>query len=332
MVMTILMGCSLLIALFGGRLGVSDWLRGAMRYVIIPPGDGAMYLVTEFKERRLPTGSALTAEQAKRLQAQNQALRRQVYALAAERYKWWHRATIINRMRSRFGATPAFPYDLIATRVVAGEALPYGTGRVLGAGRGRGVVVGAPVTTCGLRTDRAKALPKGSAAVVPPPQNLLTVASGTLVGRISQAGEFAAALQLVTDPHFRINARIRRELNPRNPRMIIPRTGGSPVRLTPYNNKLIDVVAVGDGKESIIVANVAKDHTVRVGDRLVSRTDEYFLPVEISIGRIVAVRPDLENPGFAKLRVQPDASLLDLREVYVVVPRGGPGEATGGGR
>ena len=327
MILAILMGCSVLSALFGRHVG--DPLRSAIRYAIVPPGDGAMYLVTQFRERRRPEGPRLTDEQARRLRQENEALRRQVYGLAQDRYKLWRRATIVERMRPRFGATPEFPYDLIAARVVAGESLPYGAARVLGAGEAQGAVAGAPVTTRGLRTDRSKALPEGSAGVIPLPQNLMTVTSATLVGRISQAGEFTASLQLVTDVGFRINARIRRIINPLNPRTIVPPRGGSAIILTPGNNRLIDVVAAGDGKKSLIVKDVADAHAVRPGDRLISRTAEYFLPAEISIGKIVAVRPDPDHVGFCKLLVKPHAELSALREVYIVVPRGGPG---GGGR
>lgn len=332
MILTILMGCSLLVALFGGRVG--DPLRSAVRYAIVPPGDGAMYLVTQFKERRRPAGSGLTDKQAEHLRKENEALRRQVYGLVQDRYKWWRRATIVERMRARFGASPRFPYDLIPARVVAGQSLPYGSARVLGAGEAQGAVAGAPVTTRGLRTDRAKALLEGSAGVIRPPQNLMTVTSAVLVGRISWAGEFTATLQLVTDPGFRINARIRRIINRRNPRMIVLPGGGSPVRLTADNNERIkvEVEAAGDGKESLIVKRVAKAHAVRPGDRLVSRTDEYFLPVEISIGDVVVVEPDPDNPGFSTLLVKPHAELAALREVYIVVPRGTPPRTTSEGR
>lgn len=331
MILTILMGCSVLVALFGQRVG--DPLRSAVRYAIVPPGDGAMYLVTEFNDRRRPVGSGLTDKEADRLRKENEALRRQVYGLVQERYKYWRRATIVERMRPRFGATPKFPYDLIATRVVAGQSLPYGSARVLGAGRAQGAVAGAPVTTRGLRTDRAKALPEGSVGVVPLPQNLMTVTSATLVGRISWAGEFTATLQLVTDPGFRINARIRRIINRRNPRMIVPPGGGSSVRLTARNNRLIDVTpAVGDGKESLIVKNVENAKAIRPGDRLVSRTDERFLPAEISIGEVVVVKPDPDNPGFCTLLVKPHAELAALREVYIVVSRGTPPRTASEGR
>ncbi len=322
MILTILMGCSVLVALFGQRAG--DPLRSAVRLAIVPLADGAMYLVTQFKERRRPAGSVLTEEQSDRLRKENEALRRQVHALLRERHRLWQSATIVKKVRARFGASPAFPYDLIATRVVAGEFLPYGTSRVLGAGRSQGAVDGAPVTTRGLQTDRLKALLEGSAGVIPLPQNLMTVTSAVLVGRISQAGEFTATLQLVTDAGFRMNARIRREMNP-DPgkrRTIVPRGGGSPVGLTANNNERIKVEAAGDGKESLIVKDVAKAHAIRPGDSLVSRTDEDFLPAEITIGKVVVVEPDPDRPGFCKLVVRPDAELGALRKVYIVVPRG----------
>ena len=323
MILTILMGCSVLVALFGRR--VADPLRSAVRYAIVPPGDGAMYLVTQFKERRRPVGSGLTDKQAERLRKENEALRRQVHALLRERHRLWQSATIVKKVRARFGASPAFPYDLIATRVVAGDALPYGSARVLGAGRSQGAVDGAPVTTRGLQTDRLKALLEGSAGVIPLPQNLMTVTSAALVGRISWAGEFTATLQLVTDAGFRMNARIRRKMNPdpRKRRMIVLRGGGSPVRLTAKNNERIEVEAAGDG-ESLIVKNVAKAHAIRPGDSLVSRTDVDFLPAEITIGKVVVVEPDPDRPGFCKLVVKPDAELAALRKVYIVVPRGMP--------
>ncbi len=297
MILAILMLFSMLTALLGQR--AANPLRSAIRLVLVPPGDGAMYLATQFKEGGKPTGTDLTPKQIQRLQKENEVLCQMIYGVAKDRDKWRRRATIVEGVRARFGGATDFPYDLIPARVVAVDSLPYGTGRVLGTGRSKGAVDGAPVTTRGLQIDRPKALLKGSAGIAWP-QNLMTVTSARLVGRISQAGEYTASLQLVTDAGFSMNAVIRRKRD------------GRPFNVTPVT---------GDGKESLIVT-VPEAHGIRPGDTLVSRADERFLPAEIGIGKVVVVEPDPDRPGFSKLVVKPDADLAALREVFIVVHRG----------
>lgn len=298
-VLAVLLGCSLLTSVLGRRAG--DPLRNIVRFAIVPPGDGAMYMVTWFKSHQ-NTGprQGLGPEEAKRMLESVETLRQQVFSLIDQRDKWWRRATIVNRLRARFGATASFPYELIPARVVSGQALPYGSARLVAAGESRGVVAGAPVTTHGLRIERSKALPADSAAVVPIPENLMKVTSASLVGRIFQTGEFSASLRLVTDRAFKIQARIHR-------------TG----------KKLIDVVAAGDGKDAMIVRNVSAADAVRPGNLLVSRSSEDFLPAQVAIGKVVRVTDDPDHAGFVILHIKPHANLPALREVYIIVPRGG---------
>ena len=345
-VLIVLLGCSLISALFGQR--VARPLRGLMQYVLVPPGDGAMYFVTYFK-RQIGRGEGrpLMPREARRLREQNEQLRRQVYSLLEQRDQWWERATVVKELRgllgARFAPSRDLPYDIIAARVVADESLPYGAGRLLTGGRGRGARDGAPVTAYTLQTDRAKAIEPAGSAVLDPQilrkhRYRLQVTGSVLVGRLTHAGEFSAGMHLVTDRGFRIDARIRRQVDRRHPRMVVPREGGQPRPLT-LANSTIDVVAQGDGKGSVSVPHVDSKHAVRPrgwrlpgegpagdqrprrGDWLVTRGDGTLLPVEVGIGEVVEVTPDPEHPGFVTVRVEPFVDLSALRDVYIIVPR-----------
>jgi len=215
-------------------------------------------------------------------------------------------------MRALYGAIPYAQWELIPAVVVGRESLPYGRTRLLNAGLSQGAAVGAGVTTRRLLTDRSKRLPR----------NVATISATALVGRVIDAGRFTARLQTVTDPGFEVAAKIRRVIDPANPRKITVTAGGAGEQvLTPANNVRIPVQARGDGRGKMLVRDVNAYHNIRPGDLLVAAGDDAFLPVQARIGKVVEVIDDPRRRGlFVSLRVAPSADLAALREVYIVVP------------
>jgi cell shape-determining protein MreC len=168
-------------------------------------------------------------------------------------------------------------------------------------------------------TDRSKALQRGL-GVIAPWGRLEEVSGCFLAGRLIDTGEFTARLQLVTDRGFSIRAKIQRVIDPGHPRNVMD--GGVRKTLNTEQPQLIEVTITGDGAESMLAASVKDDYNIQVGDLLVTRNDEPLLPAQVRIGEVAEVRPASKG-GFTDLRIHPLADLEGLREVYVVVPRGG---------
>ena len=55
MLLTVLLGCSMVCAVLRER--VAGPIRGVASYAVVPPGDGAMYLIAYFRDR-IQSGSA----------------------------------------------------------------------------------------------------------------------------------------------------------------------------------------------------------------------------------------------------------------------------------
>lgn len=311
--LALLLMLSLMVAMLGP--GAGQALRGPVMTVEGWLGDGGMYLVTATKAKVHEwSAEPIAPDEARRLKARNEALQAQVCALSAQWADHLEQIRKIQQLRSlAFGPTDDLPCELIPARVVAGDSQAYGQTRVLSA---RGARPGLPVTTRELLTDRSKALaPNGLSAIHLPP-DLAKVSSAVLVGRVLESTAFSARLQLVTDRGFaRFQARIQRRIAPDHP---------DPTRraLSNDNIALIGVEAGGDGKGGLTVSGVKESDRVRVGDWLVTRSDEALLPAQVAIGEVTEVKGDPRQPGFVNLRVRPLADLEALREVYVVVPRG----------
>ena len=172
-------------------------------------------------------------------------------------------------------------------------------------------------------TDRSKALPT----------DLAVVTTSALVGRLVDAGAFVARMQLVTDRDFKVSARIRRLVDPNHPREITIIREGSAARevLTEHNSVPLDVQAVGDGSNGLVVSHVPEIDNVLPGDLLVT-AGEGLLPVEMGIGRVRQAQRDPQNPHHFTLKVAPEADLSNLREVYIVLPLAPPSARTPNGR
>lgn len=286
-------------------------LRRLTHYILPPFGDLPMYLTTQFKRNVVGSPSRLSAQEARRLQRENDILRRRLAVAEGELARRLGMAADMNR--ARLGPLKDFPCELIPARVVAADALPYGRTRLANVGESRGVRPDMRVTTRELLTDRSKRLPGRWAAVTPT----------ALVGRITNSSAFAARLQLLTDRGFEMRVHIVRDPdNPREITVITPR-GGS-VQMLNRDNRFAPVEAWirGNGTDAMTVPSIPKKHNVLSGDWVTTRDDDTFLPAAVRIGRVVRVTNDPEHAGFVNLRVAPSVQMSSLREVYIVVPLG----------
>jgi len=313
-----LLAASALCSLLGA--GVSERLRSAVGFVMTPFGDAGMYLATSLNRDVRRIGQrAISAAEAGRLAEENARLRRALDAVRGELARAVDRQAAEDRL---YRPIPYAQWRLVPACVVAADALPYGKDRMVNAGSMEGVADGVLATTRELITDRSKDLPKGLAAVNELPPGLAETAPAVLVGRISHAGAHTATLRLLADKGFRINARIRRVIDPASPRMVTL-TGGNAQEalLTEQNNVPLDVVAIGDGKAGLTVKGVYAMDNVRPGDVLTASGKDGLLPAEVHIGRVVEVADDPERRGlFVELKVCPAADPAALRDVYIVVP------------
>ena len=311
----LLIVAALIMSLMGR--GFASRLRNAVQPFLSPFGGAGMYLTAAL--RRNAGARGLSSQEARQLREEVQRL----ISIA----NYWQRESESSRrhldnvlkLRASYDPVIGVDYEIIPATVVAEDSLPYGQTRAVNAGKKDGVRTGSAVVL----TDRSKALPP----------ELPVVATAELVGRLVDAGAFAARVQLVTDRDFKVSARIRRLVDPNRPREITVTTDGSAARelLTEQNSVPLDVQAVGDGADGMIVSHVPAIDNVLPGDLLVTAGDG-TLPVEIRIGRVAEVSPDPQHPHHVTVRVRPDAELSSLREVYILLPRKLPPQITGGGR
>ncbi len=294
------------VALMGSSF--SARLRGVASTVMAPFGDGGMYLATKIESHRKKLGQrAISPTQARRLQLANEELRGQLNVAESQLQQFIRRA---READSLFGRVPYGQWRSIDALIVGRDALSYGKMRSVNAGKMRGVAGGVPVTTRKLLTDRSKALPQG----------LAVVSASAVVGRIVTAGEYTATLQLLTDKDFSLSAKIRRIIDPSNPRTITSSGETTIARPITAADGLIDVHASGDGVSSMIIADVSEYDSVRVGDWL-ETSDDGNLPAGIRVGTVSEVTEDPQRVGlFVRLKIAPFADLETLREVYIVIP------------
>jgi len=296
--------------------GLASWLRNGVQPFLTPFGDAGMYLSAAL--RRKTASGELSPLEARRLRQENQRL------LSAANY--WRRESeecrkdlrnVLN-LRQRFGPD-SIDYEIIPARVVAEDSLPYGQTRELNVGTRHGAQVGSAVVL----TDRSKALP----------EDLPVVTTEALVGKLVDTGAFLSRMRLVTDREFKVSARIRRLVDPNRPREITVIKDNSAARevLTDRNSTPLDVQAVGDGAEGLVIPHVKEIDNVLPGDLLVTAGGG-LLPVEMRIGRVTEVQRDTQYPHNVIVKVRPDADLSVLREVYVVLPPQVPGKGQTGSR
>ncbi len=206
------------------------------------------------------------------------------------------------------GGLREFPCLLLPAKVIAAEPTPYQRLRTLHPRNGS-ASPGDYVTTRGLMTERATALP-GTPAVL---------AASSMVGRIISSGAWTAQLQLVTDSDFRINAFVLRMVDAAQPRYIIDTVANQAKLLKPGDPAiLVNLRGCGDG---LISAEVPAAHNILPGDQVITTGDDGRLPKRILIGRVRLVEPVAQAPQHVLLHVEPGAQLDMLEDVYIVLPQ-----------
>ncbi len=309
--MGVLMALSMLTAVFGR--GITSPLRHMALVLIAPLGDGGMYVVTSLKSGAAGDRPELSPAEVRRLQQENEDLRWQLAAMerqfARERAENQERLAAIQRFRASFVPGEDLPCELIPARVVAADALPYSQGRAVNRGTYSGAAAGAPVVSRLLVTDRSKEMPR----------KLAVVTASALVGCLESAGKFSARLQLVTDPGFRVQARVLRRIDPNVPRWVRVLKPGAAAEepLTARNNVPVPVLAVGDGAGGL-TAEASEQENILPGDWLVTSGDDEHLRTEVPIGVVEEVRVRPEDHRFVKVRVRPFEDLAALRDVFIV--------------
>jgi cell shape-determining protein MreC len=297
--------------------GCSSRLRNAVQPFLTPFGDAGMYLAVALRGGSRSEG--LSPREARQLREENQHLLDEANYFRRQWEEARRDLDNVLKLSASFGPAIGTACEIIPARVVAEDSLPYGQTRAVNVGARHGAMSGSAV----ILTDRSKALPAG----------LAVVTTAALVGRLVDAGAFAARMQLVTDRDFKVSARIRRLVDPNRPREITIIREGSAARevLTERNSVPLDVQAVGDGADGLVVSHVPEIDNVLPGDLLVT-AGEGLLPVEMRIGRVREVQRDPQHPHHVTLKVDPEADLSSLREVYIVLPIAPPPARAPSGR
>lgn len=302
-----------ILAIVMGRSAAAP-LRNAADFLLAPVGDAPMYAATALKSLggEEPVGRSTRAD-LERLRSENAYLRQLAGHWQRQEEIQKRRAEELANFQALYRPAADLACELIPARVVGSAGLPYHRARMLRTPLPRSGYEGSPVTARTLLTDRAKALPP----------RLAVVTGSALVGRIAEAGAYTARLQLLTDRGYKMTGRVRRIIDPANPRMVTVMEGtAAVVPLTPENNKEISVNAHGDGAGAMVVEHVKAYQNVLPGDLLVTSGDEAALPTEINVGVVTEVRLESKDPHCVTLLVSPHAKLESLREVFIVVPLG----------
>lgn len=308
--LTILLIASLIVSLSGPD--VSARLRNWLGLAFAPLGDGGMYFTSGIQKGIDELSQDEISQPQARLYRQESAeLKGTVVALLDLNARLERKLGDIQQIQGAFGQSQDVPCELMHSRVIGADPLPYGQMLNLNL-RGKPGMDGSAVTTYCLQTDRAKSLP----------ENLAVITTTQLVGRILESGPFTARLQLITDKDFKMNGRILRVLDPANPRMV--NIDGSEVELEAANNELIDVKAHGDGENGMVV-QIRASYQIRPGD-IFQTSGEYRkdlpddprLPIVVPVGTVSQVTNNEKQPLLVDIRISPIADLATLRDVYVV--------------
>ena len=299
--------------------GVAGWLRAAVRPALVPLSHFGMAMTVHCRSRIEEVLRPATARE----QAELDALRGQLLAMHQIILNQRRQLDQLKGWRSEL---EGFRCQLVDAQVVAGEGLPMRDGRVVAYDRGSGVGEGDLATTRRIMHDKAVRLP----------DKLTVLGSNHVVGRIVEPSAFSATLQLVTDPGFRMPARLWRMVQPGKERRIYVTgpDGGMQSTLfrhegsSPVAQPVGDPVAVevqGDGNR-IVLRHVGDSSGVEAGD-LVATTDSHaLLPFGLTIGRVTAWQREKNDAHFLTVFVEPlGGDLKTLREVYIVIPLAGEG-------
>ncbi len=291
--------------------------RRAFRGVLVPVSMPGAYVTVHLRTRLDEMTASTSAGDSEKVQA----LRRQILLM---QQMIEHQRRQIQTLTKWNGTLEGFRCRLLPARVIAAEPLALRNRRLVGAGRRSGVGQGDLVTT--------RIILHGSS---PLPDKLTVLGRNYVVGCISDSSDGSATLLLVTDPHFKMPARLWRLVEPGRQRTIYltTPTGEMENRTFAHSGrgpgpepvgKPIPVEAVGNGRE-VVLEHVPANHGVRAGDILTSDGSTGLLPVGLTIGRVSRVERDRSDAHFVTVFVEPLADLHRLREVYIVLPYRGTG-------
>jgi cell shape-determining protein MreC len=134
-----------------------------------------------------------------------------------------------------------------------------------------------------------------------------------LIGRIVRAGPAGAQVRLVTDPGFRLTARIGR---------YIAQPDGQ-LKLT-YIGQLHPLVQGIGHNAMAIQSNLSmqqvQDAGLAVGDMILLDDRDWPLNIQgFEVGRIVSINRQPSAPLLADIRIEPQSNLMRLTEVMVMV-------------
>ncbi len=169
-----------------------------------------------------------------------------------------------------------------------------------------------PVVVAGADTGARRSL-----TLQAPPSGELKVGMavlypGGLAGRIDRSGVAGAQVKLLNDASSRVEAAFVRYQQR-------PDGGVEPIPIATPTKPLV----VGTGREGMVIRNLAerdvRDTEITVGDWIVLEDPEWPLILQgYPIGRITAIGPLRNSPGFSEIQVQPMGRLMSLREVMVM--------------
>ncbi|MFQ5591861.1 MAG: rod shape-determining protein MreC [Phycisphaerae bacterium] len=189
---------------------------------------------------------------------------------------------------------------LIPARVIADDIFPWRTSRLVNVGSLQGVGRGAAVTSQFFGIDRGTedGLHDGMAILL----------AEVLVGIVEQVGTNTARVKLLSDVTVELKVRVGRFAD------------GEFVAVDHF----LWLTGRGDGTMEIreVDRHDVETGAIQVGDVVLSDPSDDMLPAPMTIGKIVAIEPDHQNPLLSTLRVVSSVPQQALRKVYVFDPEG----------
>ena len=188
--------------------------------------------------------------------------------------------------------------QLIPAGIVTPDLLSWRSSRLINAGSLQGVKMGAPVASRYFTIDR------GDETGV---QNGMTILRGeSFIGIVEQTGTHTARIKLLSDISVEMKVRIGRF------------EGDTFTLIGDY------YWMVGRGKGKMEIRDVPRREVeeggLMVGDVVLSDPTSGALPSAMTIGRVVEVRLDRDQPLFSILKVQSEIDEAWLQRVYVFDP------------
>lgn len=294
-----------------GRIG--GFCRQAVRCVLAPASMPGAYVTVHLRTRL----DEMTASASSGDSEKVRALHRQIFLM---QQMVEHQRRQIQTLTKWNETLEGFRCRLLPARVIAAESLAMRNRRLVGAGRRSGVNTGDLVTTRIVLHESELRLR----------DKFTVLGQNYVVGCIGNSSDGSAMLLLVTDPHFKMPARLWRLVEPGRKRTIYLTTpsgemesrtfahSGRGPGAEPVGNP-IPVEALGNGRE-IVLEHVPVNHGVRAGDILTSGDVTGMLPLGLTIGRVSRMERDRNDAHFVTVFVEPLADLHRLRDVYIVLP------------